>query len=125
MNMGYEFNAEEEKVFKKLSTHMVIVVILIGVAGALTLVDFIVGPLIPLTLSQILKLIEAILYLGIAATFYFPINNFKLIVTTQGRDIDELAKGFKELNKGMLFVVLLTLANAILFLIILVSDILA
>jgi hypothetical protein len=121
----YEFNEEEEGVFKSLSNNMTIVVLLIGAAGIATIIIFAVGPLLPFTLNQLLLLIEGILYCVMAVAFYFPIDNFKRIVTTKGRDIDELMTGLKEFDKGVLVVIFLTLANVIVFLIIMINNLLA
>ncbi len=113
----YEFNKEEEKIFKSLSTYMTIFVILIGAGGVATIINFATSVLSPLTVGVILLLVEGILYCLMSVLFYFPIDNFKKIVKTQGRDIEELTKGLDEFQKGVLIINLVTLAVLILYVI--------
>ena len=117
----YEFNKEDEKVFNSLSKYMTLFVILIGAGGIATIINFATSVLTPLTVGVILLLVEGIMYCLMAFLFYAPIDNFKKVVKTQGRDIEELIKGLDEFQKGVFIINIVTLAVLILYIIVAVT----
>jgi hypothetical protein len=58
-------------------------------------------------------LVSGFLYIVLAIALYLPTDNFKKIVTTEGNDIAELGRAFKELGRGMIAVNLFTALNVI------------
>jgi hypothetical protein len=114
----YEFSKDDESVFKSLSRYMLIFVLLIAAAGIATIINFATSLVTPISVKLILLLVEGILYCIMAVVFFFPIDNFKRVITTQGRDIDELLKGLNEFQKGVLLINIVTLATLVLYLIV-------
>lgn len=87
---NYEFTKEENAEIMKLATYMKITSILVVVFGILALVFSLI----------VVDLVSA-LYFGFfiiaGISFYLPTDNFRNIAKTEGNDIEELIKGFKEL----------------------------
>ncbi len=115
----YEFTEEENLVFTSLSRNMIILAIVIFTGGVATILQFALGDL------RVLLIIDGILYCIMALTFYFPTDNFKRIVTTEGKDIPELMTAFNELDKGWLIVNLVTLVSRIVAFIMMLTIIMA
>lgn len=100
--MTYEFTDEENADFSSLSNRMITLSIVIILGGISTWVEFFLSD------GVIADLLSAALYVMMGYTLFLPVDNFKKIVTTQGNDIKELMIGFKELDKWMLYVNIIT-----------------
>ncbi len=98
----YEFSQEDNEVFKGLSRWMTIMSALIGLGGIGTLVQFLTGE------GGWIVLTQGLVYLVFAVTFYLPVDNFKKIVSSEGKDITELMIGFSDMDKGWLVVNIVT-----------------
>jgi hypothetical protein len=94
----YEFSEQDNKTFQGLSRWMTTMATLIGIGGIATVVQFITGE------GSWIVLVQGIVYLVLAVTFYLPVDNFKKIVRTEGKDISELMTGFSDMDKGWLVV---------------------
>ncbi len=92
----YEFSQEDNNIFAGLSRWMTIMAVLIGVGGIATLVQYMAGD------RRWTVLVHGIMYLVLAIVFYLPVDNFKKIVSSEGKDITELMTSFKEMDKGWL-----------------------
>jgi len=97
----YEFSEEENVVIGKLNKHMLLASIMLALSG---LIAFILG----LTDSSLFDVYSGITVFCIGLSLYFPIDNFKRIVTTTSQDIKELLTGFSELDRGWLLVNIIT-----------------
>ena len=94
----YEFSQEDNKTFQGLSRWMTTMAALIGIGGIATVVQFMTGE------GGWIVLVQGIVFLVLAITFYLPVDNFKKIVSTEGKDITELMTGFSDMDKGWLVV---------------------
>jgi hypothetical protein len=100
----HEFTEEENKVFNGLIRNMILlaVMIIVGGIGSLSQVRGAENPA--------LMIAEGITYFIMAIVFFLPLNNFRRIVTTEGKDITELMSGFEKIRKAW---VLLNIVTAI------------
>ena len=98
----YEFSQQDNVVFKGLSRWMTVLAALIGLGGIATVVQFLAGA------GGWVMLVQGILFLVMAITFYLPVDNFNRIVRTEGKDITELMTAFGEMDKGWLIVNIVT-----------------
>ncbi len=99
--MSYEFNEEQNAAFTLLTKRMSWLAIVITLGGVATIIQYIVD-------EEIELFIAGVLYLIMALSFYFPVDNFKRIVSTEGSDIKELSRAFLELKNGWLVVNIVT-----------------
>lgn len=97
----YEFTSEQNLVLATLSRRLVIVSVLVFLLSAYGFAMFLLH-------GGVFSLVEAIIGVVMAVTFFMPADNFRRITTTQGRDITELMRAFTELSKGWLVVNLVT-----------------
>jgi hypothetical protein len=104
----YEFSQQDNEIFSGLSRWMTIMSALIGLGGIATVVQFLAGA------GGWIMLVQGIVYLAMAVTFYLPVDNFKKIVSTEGKDITELMTGFSDMDKGWLVVNIVTAVLVIL-----------
>jgi hypothetical protein len=92
----YEFSQQDNEIFTDLSRWMTTMAVLIGLGGIATVVQFLTGA------GGWIMLVQGIVYLVLAISFYLPVDNFKKIVSTEGKDITELMIGFSDMDKGWL-----------------------
>lgn len=106
---NYEFTEQENVVMDELAGNLRVVGILQIVFGIVILVlAFITLRFVPET-NLVARTIDAAAMIALGVAVYRPADNFKRIVTTRGRDIDELMTGIEELDSG--FTVIVTLAG--------------
>jgi hypothetical protein len=87
----YEFTEEENTEIMKLAKYMKITAILVIVFGALALVFSVLS-------ADLIGSIYFVFFIIAGISFYMPTDNFRRIAKTEGSDIEELIKGFKELT---------------------------
>jgi hypothetical protein len=104
----YEFSQQDNEIFSGLSRWMTAMSALIGIGGIATVVQFLAGA------GGWIMLVQGIVFLVLATTFYLPVDNFKKIVRTEGKDITELMTGFSDMDKGWLVVNIVTAVLVIL-----------
>jgi hypothetical protein len=97
----YEFTAEENRCIDTLRRKLLHVAILFLVLGALQLVQSFVhadrtGSWVSTSLAA------SLLLLGLGWLFIRPLDNFRRIVTTEGRDIREVVVAIKDLRTAYL-----------------------
>lgn len=92
----YEFSQQDNEVFESLSRWTTNMSALIGIGGIATLVQFIAGN------GGWIVMVQGIMYLVFAITAYLPVDNFKKIISSEGKDITELMTAFTEMDKGWL-----------------------
>ncbi len=92
----YEFSQQDNEVFESLSRWTTNMSVLIGIGGIATLVQFLAGD------GGWIVLVQGIMYLVFAITAYLPVDNFKKIIGSEGKDISELMTGFSDMDKGWL-----------------------
>ena len=98
----YEFKDAENKVINSLMKNIYISCVTLLIAGSLVLI---VGAL---DNYNIVSMISGIAIASIGISLYFPTDNFKAIIKTQGKDIKELLIAFSDLKKGWLIVNIVT-----------------
>jgi uncharacterized membrane protein len=97
----YEFTDEQNKIFNNLSLYsglIGIVIILIGIIGIINF--FTADRVVTFLFIQFVTIL-------IGITFFLPINNFRNITKTKGRDIEELIFGIKKLTSGWIIIIIL------------------
>ncbi|MCY3412712.1 MAG: hypothetical protein INQ03_13825 [Candidatus Heimdallarchaeota archaeon] len=99
----YEFDDDKAEVMWNFGNKLSIISLILGtgaifgvIASILRIIDS------EEKTPHVIKMFEFIFLLGIAVIIYFPSDNFKNISTSEGRDIDELMRGFKEFNMAFL-----------------------
>lgn len=95
--MSYEFSEEQEQKILDFIKWMKFFAITLFIFGLVS--GFIAG----LTGFDRLTIVIGFVLIVSSVLFYLPADNFTRIVNTEGNDIGELLRGFKELNRGMLF----------------------
>ncbi|MDH5402704.1 MAG: hypothetical protein OEY49_09455 [Candidatus Heimdallarchaeota archaeon] len=98
----YEFTKDENAVFEDLVKNLKIVSIVIGLAGLSVTLSWI------LLRPNITVLIDGIMLLFLGFAMYRPIDNFKNIITTSGKDISELMTALREISRDWLIVNIIT-----------------
>jgi hypothetical protein len=98
----YEFKDEENKVINGLTKNIYISCFVLVISGAL---NMLVGALDNFNL---LDIVSGLAIASIGISLFFPTDNFKAIVKTQGKDIKELLMAFSDLKKGWLIVNIVT-----------------
>ena len=104
----YEFTEDQNIIIRTMSIRMIILSVFILLGG----ISAIVATLVDDGASNWF-LVSGVLYIVLAIVLYLPSDNFRRIVTTEGNDIAELGRAFKELGRGMLAVNLVTALNVI------------
>jgi hypothetical protein len=99
----HEFTEEQNKVFNGLIRNIIFLSILV-IAGSIGSLAQVSGSAYPS-----LMIAETIAYAIMGITLYLPVNNFRKIVLTEGRDITELMIGFDKIRKTW---ILLNIATA-------------
>ncbi|MCY3414467.1 MAG: hypothetical protein INQ03_22660 [Candidatus Heimdallarchaeota archaeon] len=102
MSNKYEFEDTDAEILWKFGNKLSIVAILLGTGALFGIITSLLNLFEEETTSTIVNLFEFIFLLGISIIIYFPSDNFKSIATSEGRDIDELMRGFKEFNMAFL-----------------------
>lgn len=95
----YEFTIEQNSQIMDLARFMRYTGILAVVFGLLAIISSVITEIVWVNVLFFGFLVVA----GI--TFYLPTDNFIKIVKTEGNDIEELMKGFKELYYGWIVVI--------------------
>ena len=108
----YEFTPEQNNVIKTMSSRMIFLSVFVLIGGISTIIGAILDE------QSIWFYVSGILYLILAVVLYLPSDNFKNIVTTEGNDIKELGRAFRELGRGMILVNLFTALNVIAYIMI-------
>jgi hypothetical protein len=94
----YEFNEQENKVFRKLSRHILINAFLFMLGGLL----FYVLALVNIANAEITPAVsfffDGILQFAIGLSIIRSYDNFNNIISTEGSDIPELIQGLKDLD---------------------------
>jgi hypothetical protein len=91
----YEFTAEENRHIDTLRRKLLHIAILFLVLGLLQLAQ---SFLLTDDMGRWVSLAAALLLLGLAWLFMRPLDNFRRIVTTEGRDIREVVIAIKDLR---------------------------
>ncbi|MHA2253115.1 MAG: hypothetical protein ACXAD7_22320 [Candidatus Kariarchaeaceae archaeon] len=108
----YEFTEDQNTVIKAMSNRIVLLSIVVLVGG----ISIVMGTLLE-ELSFWLYA-TGMLYIFLALVLYLPSDNFKKIVTTEGTDIKELGRAFREFGNGMILVNIFTALNVIAYIMI-------
>jgi hypothetical protein len=95
----YEFTTEENRCIDSLRRKLLHIGILFLVLGVLQLVQ---SFLLADELGRWISLAAALLLLGLGWLFMRPIDNFRRILTTEGRDIREIVVAVKDLRAAFL-----------------------
>ena len=101
----FEFTEQHNQVFKSLTQNMVRSAIIWAMLGGILLVEamaelFLLGGLSSLgDMARILGFLIGPMVLTIAYYSYQPVDNFKNIILTKGRDIEELMIALDDLSK--------------------------
>ena len=77
------------------------------IVGAIDLLDAVNS-------AAFLSIFFSLSIIAIGLAFYFPIDNLKRIVETEGSDIKELMQAFSDLDKGWTIVIVVLLIAAFL-----------
>jgi hypothetical protein len=102
---NFEFTEEHNQVFKSLTQNMFRATILWVMLGSILLVEaiaelFLLGGVTSLNdVARILGFLVGPMVLAIAYYSYQPLDNFKNIVLTKGRDIEELMIALDDLSQ--------------------------
>jgi len=101
----YEFGEDENEVILTMVQRMKALSILLLIAGLVTF--------LPLFLSGFSfgQLLGGILWMLMGIFFFLPLDNFKRIANSKDRDIRELIQGFRELDRGWTFVLVVLLLH--------------
>lgn len=91
--MSYEFTQEQNGVITNLANYMRLTAYVTVIVGIIDLLDAI-------SKADYLSIVFSLAIIAIGLAFYFPIDNLKRIVETEGSDIKELLQAFSDLNKG-------------------------
>ena len=95
----YEFTAEENRVVDRVRRKLQHIAILFLALGALQLVE---SFLLTDPAARWTSMGSAILLLALGWLFWRPLDNFRRIVTTEGRDIREVITALKDLRLAYL-----------------------
>ncbi len=114
----YEFTEKQNKILSTLSKRLVQIGILFLITGIGRLIFS--GGFVQRDGWQIatfVLILIGLVNLIMGITFWRPADNFKRMVTTEGRDIAELMTGLRELNAGFNVLQYLVILSVILVLI--------
>jgi len=103
----YEFGEDEAEVILTMVQRMKALSILLLIVG---LVAFLPQFMNGFSLGQFLG---GILWIVMGIFFFLPLDNFKRIVNSKDRDIRELVQGFRELDRGWTFVLVILLLHRV------------
>jgi len=103
----HEFTAEENAVFSKVYNSMIL---LSGIFTIFSLIVFYSA----LVKSDLLVFTRGLTFILFALVLFFPTDNFKKIIETEGNDIAELMRGVKELGNGFFLMNIVLAFNRIL-----------
>ena len=103
----HEFTAEENAVFSKVYNSMIL---LSGIFTIFSLIVFYSA----LVQSDLLVFTRGLTFILFALVLFFPTDNFKKIIETEGNDIAELMRGVKELGNGFFLMNIVLAFNRIL-----------
>ena len=106
MSTEYEFNKEENVTIGKFAAAMTLFSIVLVLAGIATILQGVS----PIDWNII---IEGITWFVIGLSFYFPIDNLRNILNTEGHDIKELMRSFSDLKRGWITALLFLIINRI------------
>ncbi|MCB0191879.1 MAG: hypothetical protein KDJ65_08045 [Anaerolineae bacterium] len=101
----FEFTEQHNQVFKSLTQNMVRSAIIWALLGGILLVEavaelFLLGGLSSWgDMARILGFLIGPMVLAIAYYSYQPVDNFKAIILTKGRDMEELMIALDDLSK--------------------------
>lgn len=118
----YEFTKEQNKTFRELARWMLILAFVVFLGGVATVIQWFLDLSTVLNLTSMLLLANGLMYIVLAVTVYFPVDNLKRIVLTEGSDIKELMVAFSELDKGLLIAnIAMGLSRLVILLILIVA----
>src|SRR5262245_8851616 len=95
----YEFTAEENKVVDQVRRKLGHIAILFVILGLLQLVE---SFMLTDPASRWISMGAAVLLLALGWLFMRPLDNFRRIITTEGRDIREVITAIKDLRMAYL-----------------------
>ena len=98
----YEFKQEENKILSVLIRNIYLSCITLIIAGGFTFLLGFFGPI------DLFSIVAGFAIACIGISLFFPTDNFKAIINTQGNDIKQLLIAFSDLKKGWLIVYLVT-----------------
>lgn len=102
---SYEMSAEEEKSFALLGNGLRVFIAILFLSGVMA---FLSGMFVlvdeGLTFTLFYQVVVGFALIMVSSAFYYPLDNFRNIIKTEGRDIEELTQGFIDLKNGLLVV---------------------
>lgn len=107
LSLEYEFDDEQNKIFRKFVRNLRLISIVLILAGIVTLID------VSINTPNILLIFNGITWILMGILFYLPIRNFLRITTTEGFDIKELISALSILDKGWIIVLIALTINKI------------
>jgi hypothetical protein len=96
--MSYEFTEDQNLVITNLTNYMKITAYVTVIVGLIDLLEGLIA-------GSVITVLASLSIIAIGIVFYFPIDNLKRIVKTEGSDIKELMQAFSDLNKGWTIVI--------------------
>ena len=113
----YEFSSSENRVVQALVVQMGRFAWTVIASGLFLLISTVLGILyLEATFSPFVNtvlVVDSIVILVLGIVWLQPINEFKAIVATEGEDITLLMKGLTELQKGFLWIAILTAVDLV------------
>ncbi len=94
----FEFQPQHDDVMLRFASAMYYMGIALVVTGVLTLLSIFFNEF------SFTTIIIGFAWMAMGAGFYFPVDNFRRITTTEGNDIEEMMTGFKELQTAWILV---------------------
>lgn len=107
----YEFDANQEKVIKNVATRFIVIAVLLALGGIMGVLTELILLVNQQKEFAILLMAQASLQIIMGIFFFRPSDNFRRIVSTEGRDISELMIGLNDLTMGIKIIVLLVLGS--------------
>lgn len=109
--MTYEFNAEDSIIIKNVATRAVVQALLLGFGGFIALLVEVINADDNSTGIVVWLSIQAILQIGIGILFFRPSDNFRRVAITEGKDVEELMTGLKELSWGFKMIAIIVIVS--------------
>ena len=113
----YEFSSSENHVIQALVVQMGRFAWTVIASGLFLLISTVLGILyLEAAFTPFVNtvlVVDSIVILVLGIVWLQPINEFKAIVTTEGKDINLLMTGLAELQKGFLWIVILTAVDLV------------
>ncbi len=103
----YEFSTEQNRTIHKVSTRMIVQGILLALGGAIGIITDFVEMDTFTTPKLITTVIQSALFIVMGVLIFRPSDNFKRITKTEGKDIEELMRGVKEMNLAVVMSIIL------------------